>query len=262
MSYLARFEAFMERLVEASLRRMTNKPLDATFLQRRLERAMEANQLVVGVNTLVPHNYTVFLNPRDFGNFGKHVSDTEQRITAYLTQLAQSRGFVTTQPIRVAMMQRNYVPNSDVFIETNEIEGTGADESTADMQVVAADTIRPTLVETTNPEQYGGYVGTVGNARYQLVITSTSGETKQLPITLTHIAIGRAPGNNLILQDGQVSRHHARITFNARRFQITDLASHNGTFVNGERLAAHPYVLDITHDVVTISHYTIRIRPI
>ncbi|MHB0855995.1 MAG: serine/threonine protein kinase [Anaerolineae bacterium] len=44
--------------------------------------------------------------------------------------------------------------------------------------------------------------------------------------------------------EGFVSRNHARVTQQQRRYQIEDLESANGTFVNGQRLAPHvPHLL-------------------
>jgi hypothetical protein len=45
-----------------------------------------------------------------------------------------------------------------------------------------------------------------------------------------------------VINDPQVSRHHASLTWDGRQFIIQDLGSANGTFVNGERLTA-PQVL-------------------
>lgn len=50
------------------------------------------------------------------------------------------------------------------------------------------------------------------------------------------VVIGRAPGAQLRLSDPAASRHHARIDVSAEGARITDLDSHNGTRVNGERL--------------------------
>ncbi len=50
--------------------------------------------------------------------------------------------------------------------------------------------------------------------------------------------IGRALENELVVSDLQVSRHHAE--FHATpggRFEIRDLGSHNGTYVNGQPIA-------------------------
>jgi pSer/pThr/pTyr-binding forkhead associated (FHA) protein len=49
-------------------------------------------------------------------------------------------------------------------------------------------------------------------------------------------SIGRAAGNSIVIDDVQVSRHHAEIALKNGRCTITDLGSGNGTFVNGERI--------------------------
>lgn len=48
--------------------------------------------------------------------------------------------------------------------------------------------------------------------------------------------IGRDPANDLVLQEGSLSREHARIECRAGRWFIEDRGSRNGTSVNGERL--------------------------
>lgn len=52
------------------------------------------------------------------------------------------------------------------------------------------------------------------------------------------VLIGRAPDCQLILDDDYVSTHHARITLGSTGFQVDDLGSTNGTFINNERLTA------------------------
>lgn len=52
--------------------------------------------------------------------------------------------------------------------------------------------------------------------------------------------VGRDPGNDIILRDPKVSRHHAEIVFERGFFVLHDLASANGTFVNGRRIRVAP----------------------
>jgi len=73
------------------------------------------------------------------------------------------------------------------------------------------------------------------------------------------ITIGRDPGNNIVISDPQVSRHHARIIRMGELMTIEDVGSTNGTFVNGVRLTG-PHTLsngDVISlgDVVTLSYY-------
>ena len=48
--------------------------------------------------------------------------------------------------------------------------------------------------------------------------------------------VGRLPGVEILLDDPQVSRRHAEITWDGARCTVMDVGSHNGTFVNGARL--------------------------
>ena len=59
------------------------------------------------------------------------------------------------------------------------------------------------------------------------------------PLPAKAIRIGRHPGNDIALGDLDVSRHHAELRRNPDgSFEIIDLGSHGGTYVNGKRLPA------------------------
>ncbi|MGW4239039.1 FHA domain-containing protein [Streptomyces sp. NPDC004749] len=72
--------------------------------------------------------------------------------------------------------------------------------------------------------------------------------------------IGRALENELVVSDLQVSRHHAEFTATPDgRFEIRDLGSHNGTYVNGQPIAKSGTVLLGPNDIVGVGHSTFRI---
>ena len=50
------------------------------------------------------------------------------------------------------------------------------------------------------------------------------------------VTIGRDVSNDLTINDAEVSRNHGRLTSQSGGYLIEDLASTNGTFVNGQRL--------------------------
>jgi predicted component of type VI protein secretion system len=57
------------------------------------------------------------------------------------------------------------------------------------------------------------------------------------------LIIGRDPMSDITINDPEISRQHARLTRTEEGFQIEDLGSTNGTFVNGQRLGSEPLVL-------------------
>ncbi|MFI6643478.1 FHA domain-containing protein [Streptomyces sp. NPDC050504] len=72
--------------------------------------------------------------------------------------------------------------------------------------------------------------------------------------------IGRALENELVVSDLQVSRHHAE--FHATpdgRFEIRDLGSHNGTYVNGMPIAKSGSAVLGPNDIVGVGHSTFRV---
>jgi ABC-type multidrug transport system ATPase subunit/pSer/pThr/pTyr-binding forkhead associated (FHA) protein len=72
--------------------------------------------------------------------------------------------------------------------------------------------------------------------------------------------IGRALENELVVSDLQVSRHHAEFHSTPDgRFEIRDLGSHNGTYVNGQPIAKGSSVLLGPADIVGVGHSTFRI---
>lgn len=53
----------------------------------------------------------------------------------------------------------------------------------------------------------------------------------------TALRLGRHPYNEVSVDDPAVSRYHCWITFEEGQAQVEDLASANGTYLNGERVA-------------------------
>ncbi len=71
------------------------------------------------------------------------------------------------------------------------------------------------------------------------------------------IRIGRVPDNDIVLADLDVSRHHAELRRDpAGSFEIIDLGSHGGTFVNGKRIT-HTTLTE--QDIISIGHATFQL---
>ncbi len=85
-----------------------------------------------------------------------------------------------------------------------------------------------------------------------------TGRSFEFELTRDETHVGRAAdSNDVVLDDGQVSRRHASIRRNGQEFMLIDLNSANGTFINGQRVKEH---LLRNGDSFSISRYAIEFK--
>ena len=77
---------------------------------------------------------------------------------------------------------------------------------------------------------------------FQLVMRSGPNPGTTFKLEGGLITIGRDASNSISINDVEVSRSHAQLTFQGGKYVLEDKGSTNGTFVNGQRLAG-PHVM-------------------
>ena len=103
-------------------------------------------------------------------------------------------------------------------------------------------------------------IPTGGGGRALLVIES-QGHTRLVPLPPEgDLVIGRAPGVGLQLQSPSASRQHARLRITPTTVALADLNSHNGTRLNGERLAKDDQRQVAAGDIITICDTTLVLQ--
>jgi hypothetical protein len=82
-----------------------------------------------------------------------------------------------------------------------------------------------------------------------VMLKGPNGQTTLEPSPYPY-TIGRAPDNQLVVNDVKVSSHHAEIRPERQGYQIIDLGSSNGTFVNEQKLTPQvPRILSINDQI-------------
>ncbi len=232
MPPLTAIERFFERLFERPSARLFRTRMQPVQLQRRIERAMEAERLAASDRTLVPNRFVVRLNPADIEGF----ADMEHSLASELADAA----LVFARAHHYTLVDR---PQVDLLADAS-VERT-------DIRVDArfADPIAGRTGAADGPQHAGAPGDAVGDPTHTLVfevprpsvpsarlrVHDTSG-IRMVEIW-TGLTIGRATDNDLVLRDERVSRHHGRIGGRRGTLVYTDLGSTNGSEVNGTRVS-------------------------
>jgi pSer/pThr/pTyr-binding forkhead associated (FHA) protein len=75
-------------------------------------------------------------------------------------------------------------------------------------------------------------------AQFQFVMRSGPTPGATFSLEGDQLTIGRDSSSGVAINDAEISRKHARLTFQGGKYVIEDLGSTNGTFVNGQRLVS------------------------
>ena len=84
----------------------------------------------------------------------------------------------------------------------------------------------------------------------QLRVTTVDGRTREYPIDLPALIVGRADGSSIVIDDLSVARRHARLIVDSGRLLVEDLGSASGTFISGRRIPSNtPSLVEDAQDI-------------
>jgi FHA domain-containing protein len=230
MPPFAAIERFFERLFERPSARLFRARLQPVQLQRRIERAMEAERLATADRTLVPNRFVVHLNPDDLEGFGDMTASLASELADGALVFARARRYTLVDRPRVTLFADPAVQRADIRVTArfaDPIAGSQGPSSPVDAPrdggpsvAVHGDTMVFTVPRPSAP-----------GARLRII--DRDGTEHAHEFDGSQLTIGRAADNDLVLADSRVSRHHARIAGRRGTLVYADLGSTNGSRVNG-----------------------------
>jgi pSer/pThr/pTyr-binding forkhead associated (FHA) protein len=129
-----------------------------------------------------------------------------------------------------------------VVMQPNQMALVVADPTDkATIDEVERVTRKKVTLRLATPSEITAHIGKFFNPR--LVGVMPSGEKIEAIIDQLETEIGKAPHNRIVLSDPTVSGTHAIILTRDGGYNIVDLGSSNGTFVNGRRLGNESQIL-------------------
>jgi len=98
-------------------------------------------------------------------------------------------------------------------------------------------------------------------SNFHLVMHSGPMAGKAFPLEKSEVIIGRDLTCDVVINDPEVSRRHARLFLQGANYVLEDLGSTNGTFVNGQRLIG-PYILRVGELIVFGEHVSVMFEAV
>lgn len=244
MNRLDKFEHFFERVMEESVGRIFRSPVQPAEIGRRLERAMESNQVVSVDGIIVPNDYRVEMNPQDMVIFADFVPALCRQMEDWLGDLASTRGYEFIDHVRVQIMGDEEVNRRQIYVESEirELPNFSQDEQDR--------------IQKTEVMRVVQHTGNIPPKLLKFIEGDEVGST--IIVRRPLLQIGRALDNDIVLESAEVSRHHARIEYRGSAFHIVDLGSTNGTALNGRQTDE----AQLSHgDRITMGNITLEFLP-
>ena len=226
MRPLASVERFFERLFEGQSARLFHTKLQPIQLQRRIERAMESGRVREGDRTVVPHRFAVHVASADLAGLREAHPTLAADLADAALEFARSHHYRLADRPTVALVADVSVEPGDALVAVG-LESEHTDEPAADA---------PPGDRAAGEQTAVFVMPTIDAPKARLREIRPDGTNRTFSVDGRPLTIGRAPDNGLVLRDGRVSRHHARLYGRRGALLLADLGSTNGSWVNDRRV--------------------------
>ena len=233
MSMLRNLENKLGGLVEGAFGRAFKSNVQPVELARKLAKEMEDNQTVSISRVYVPNHYRVFLSPADREQFTSYEPALRKELSDYLLEHARQEGLALTSRPMVELMTDERLSVGEFGIQAQLL----SDEDEA----------VPSQAEGPSQGDFGNtMVYTPAGDSRQLEPEAPPapsraqallvGEGRRTVLRGARAVVGRSRDCDLVLDDPNVSRHHAELRQEGDGWVVSDMGSTNGIKVNGSRV--------------------------
>jgi FHA domain-containing protein len=227
MSVLRNLESKLAGLVEGTFSRAFKSEVRPVEIARKLAREMDQHRVQSLSRTYAPNEYTVWLSPEDRAQFEGYEADLASELSGYLLEHARrERVALVTRP-SVAFKTDERLRLGEFGIQARLVrpdeEDAGppsqGDEGHTMVYSVAERVAEP--LREPDPRRATARLRVDGRAE----LLGSGGAV-----------LGRSRDCDVVLQDPNVSRHHAEVRPSGGSWIVRDLGSTNGVKVNGRRV--------------------------
>jgi hypothetical protein len=237
LGFLRSIEKRMESLVEGVFGRAFRKQVHPVEIAKGLTRQMDENSMVSVSRTYAPNDFTIHLSKSDAESIQAYQSALRDELIQYASTHARSNNYHLMTPPKVRFVTEDSLRFGEFGVTAKLTSGDGPREKGAPDDTSGQTRIFRT--ESTGGEESPQNTAAIsaeeaqrhGLAR-EVVELMLDGEPQPLE-GQGPWSIGRSEENDIVIQDPNVSRRHARLSRSENGFVVEDLGSTNGTLLDG-----------------------------
>lgn len=226
-----KLERQLQDLIEGAFTRLFRRKTNARDIAILLLRAMEDNAYqasITGAKPVAPDSYRIHLHPDIVGQFLTRIPDFPARLAALIAELCRESGYQLCAAPAVAVL-------ADPALEAHQarVNAELSPKSSAQTEKMAA-------VPAVELQYQPGQIPHLHSVALGAV-----------PLVKSLINIGRESGNDVVISDAFVSRHHLQLRKRYGVYTLFDVNSRGGTLVNNSAASEHRLT---NGDVIRIGH--------
>ncbi len=237
MGFLKHIEKRMESLVEGVFGRAFRRQIHPVEIAKGLTKQMDEGRMVSISRTYAPNDFTVHLSREDSESIRAYQASLNDELIQYASTHAENKNYHLMTPPRIRFETEDSLRFGEFGVTAKLTGGDGPREKGAPQ-----DTSGQTRIFRTE-ESSGGQIdqGTAtisadearrhGLARE--IVEVVLGDEKHPLEGRGPWSVGRSQENDIVINDPNVSRRHARISRADGGFVVEDLGSTNGTLLDG-----------------------------
>jgi hypothetical protein len=237
LGFLKHIEKRMESLVEGVFGRAFRRQIHPVEIAKGLTKQMDEGRMVSISRTYAPNDFTVHLSKEDAESIRAYQASLKDELIQYASTHAENKNYHLMTPPRIRFETEDTLRFGEFGVTAKLTGGDGPREKGAPQ-----DTSGQTRIFRTE-ESSGGEIDQAtatisadearrhGLARE--IVELVLGNEKHKLEGRGPWSVGRSQENDIVINDPNVSRKHARISRADNGFVVEDLGSTNGTLLDG-----------------------------
>jgi hypothetical protein len=237
LGFLKHIEKRMESLVEGVFGRAFRRQIHPVEIAKGLTKQMDEGRMVSISRTYAPNDFTVHLSREDTESIRAYQASLNDELIQYASTHAENKNYHLMTPPRIRFETEDTLRFGEFGVTAKLTGGDGPREKGAPQDTSGQTRIFRT--EESSGEQIDQGTATIsadeakrhGLARE--IVEVVLGDEKYPLEGHGPWSVGRSQENDLVINDPNVSRRHARISRSDGGFVVEDLGSTNGTLLDG-----------------------------